>query len=293
MSQYNLEGRTAIITGASQGLGLEIASAFLDAGASVCICARDAKMLEQAATTLRARAKAGQSVVVETGDVSNEADAARIVSSAAKAFGDRIDILVNNAGVYGPKGPTEELAWTDWMRTIEINLYGSVLMAKAALPYMKRARYGKIIQLSGGGATQPMARFTAYAASKAAVVRFADSLAEEVKSDGIDINSIAAGALNTRFLDEVLEAGPEKVGAAFYKRSLEQKEKGGAPFEKPVALCLFLASRASDGITGKLISALWDNWEEFPNHKEELTTSDVYTVRRIVGKDRGQTWGDK
>lgn len=293
MRAYNLEGRTAIVTGASQGLGLEIASAFLDAGASVCICARDAKVLEQAATTLRARAKAGQSVIVEAGDVSNENDTVRIVSSAAKAFGGRIDILVNNAGIYGPKGPTEELAWTDWVQTIEINLYGSVHMARAVVPYMKQAQHGKIIQMSGGGATQPMARFTAYAASKAAVVRFADSLAEELKSDCIEVNSIAAGALNTRFLEEVLQAGPEKVGAAFYKRSLEQKEKGGAPFEKPIALCLFLASRASDGITGKLISALWDNWEEFPNHKEELAKSDVYTIRRIVGKDRGQAWGDK
>jgi NAD(P)-dependent dehydrogenase (short-subunit alcohol dehydrogenase family) len=293
MTVYNLAGRTAIITGASQGLGLEIAKAFLSAGASVCVCARDAQVLEQSAEQLRAYAQPNQKVIVEAGDVSKEDDTNRIVATAANAFGQRIDILVNNAGVYGPKGPTEDIPWSEWTRAMEINLYGSVLMARAVVPYMKQSHYGKIIQLSGGGATQPMARFTAYAASKAAVVRFADSLAEELKSDRIDVNSIAAGALNTRFLDEVLEAGPEKVGEAFYKRSLEQKHKGGAPFEKPVALCLFLASHASDGISGKLISALWDNWEDFPQHKEVLATSDVYTIRRIVGKDRGQNWGDK
>ncbi len=293
MTNSDLLGRTAIITGASQGLGLELAGAFIDHGASVCICARDAAMLEQAASHLQGRIAPGQRLVAECGDVAKEGDVARIVQAAADAFSGRIDILVNNAGVYGPKGPTDEVPWEEWIRTIEINLFGSVFMARAVVPHMKRSRYGKIIQLSGGGATQPMPRFTAYAASKAAVVRFADSLAEELRDDHIDVNSIAAGALNTRFLDEVLEAGPENVGETFYKRSLEQRDKGGVPFEKPVSLALFLASQASDGITGKLISALWDNWEEFPKHREELSRSDAYSVRRIVGKDRGMPWGDK
>ena len=293
MNTDTLLNKAAIITGGSQGLGLELASAFLAAGANVCICARDAVTLEKAAAQLSPQLRANQKLIVEAGDVAKESDVSKIVTSAAKSFGDRIDILVNNAGVYGPKGPLEETPWEDWVRAVEINLFGSVLVAQAVVPFMKKHNYGKIIQLSGGGATQPMARFTAYAASKAAVVRFADSLAEEVRGTGIDVNSIAAGALNTRFLDEVLAAGPEKVGEAFYARSLQQKEKGGAPFERPVALSLFLASPASDGITGKLISAIWDNWEDFSSHKEELAKSDVFTIRRIVGKDRGLSWGDK
>lgn len=288
-----LAGRTAIITGASHGIGFEIALAFLKHGSSVCICARDAKGLETAASVLQPYVATGQMLIVETGDVSNEQEVIRIVGAAAGAFSDRIDILVNNAGIYGPIGLTEELSWTEWMRTIEINLFGSVLMARAVIPFMKRARSGKIIQLSGGGATKPMARFTAYAASKAAVVRFAESLADEVREDGIEVNAVAPGALNTRFLDELLAAGPDKVGAAIYKRSLEQKENGGAPFERSVALSLFLASRASDGISGKLISALWDNWECFPAHRDELAASEVYTLRRIIGKDRAQEWGDR
>jgi len=227
-----LAGRTAIITGASHGIGFEIALAYLKHGASLCICARDAKGLETAASVLRPYVVTGQRLIIETGDVSNEQDVARIVGAAAGAFSDRIDVLVNNAGVYGPIGLAEDLSWAEWMRTIEINLFGSVLMARAVIPFMKRARSGKIIQLSGGGATKPMARFTAYSASKAAVVRFAESLADEVQADGIDVNAVAPGALNTRFLDELLAAGPDKVGAAIYKRSLEQKESGGAPFER-------------------------------------------------------------
>ena len=91
------------------------------------------------------------------------------------------------------------------------------------IPHFKQNRHGKIIILSGGGATKPMPYLSAYAASKAGVVRFAETLAEEVKDFNIDVNTVAPGALNTRLLDEVLAAGPEKVGKAFYEQSLKQQ----------------------------------------------------------------------
>ncbi len=104
-------------------------------------------------------------------------------------------VLVNNAGVYGPLGSIEEIDWQAWVQAIEINLFGSILMCRALLPHFKSSRYGKIVQLSGGGATNPLPRISAYAASKAAVVRFAETLAEEVRENGIDVNAIAPGAL--------------------------------------------------------------------------------------------------
>lgn len=110
---------------------------------------------------------------------------------------------------------------------------------------------------------------------------------------GIDVNAIAPGALNTRMLDEVIEAGPDKVGQAFYERSVKQKESGGASLHFGADLIVFLGSDASNGITGKLISAVWDRWETWPDHLEELNTSDIYTLRRITGRDRGMDWGDK
>ena len=115
---------------------------------------------------------------------------------------------MNNAGVYGPMGSIEDVDWDAWVRAIEINLFGSILMCRALLPHFKAQRYGKIIQLSGGGATNPLPRISAYAASKAAIVRFAESLALEVRDEGIDVNAIAPGALNTRMMDELLAAGP-------------------------------------------------------------------------------------
>lgn len=290
MTSYDLTGRAAIITGASQGLGRAIALAYVKAGASVAMCARDRAAVDDVRHELAAAAGPSQTIIAEVADVSNEADVNRFVALAIETLG-RIDILVNNAGVYGPLGPIDEIDWQEWVRAIEINLFGSILFCRALLPHFKENRRGKIIQLSGGGATNPLPRISAYAASKAAIVRFAETLAEEVREWGIDVNSIAPGALNTRLLEEVLAAGPERVGKNFFERSTRQKESGGAGFERGADLALFLGSSASDGVTGKLISAVWDPYPEFAQHAGDLKESDVYTLRRIVPKDRGLKWG--
>ncbi len=284
-----LEGRSAIITGANQGLGLEIARAFVREGANILICARDKRRLADAHQHLRGFARPKQKVIAEVANVSSETDARHLVDRAVEEF-DNVQILVNNAGIYGPKGTIDEVDWAEWVRTIETNLYGSVLMCRYIIPHMRERLYGKIIQLSGGGATNPLPRISAYAASKAAIIRFAETLAEEMREYLIDVNGVAPGALNTRLLDEVLDAGPDKVGAQFYERALKQKAEGGAPLDRGADLCVFLASADSDGITGKLLSAIWDPWEELTQHSRDLA-GDVYTLRRIVPKDRGLKWG--
>jgi NAD(P)-dependent dehydrogenase (short-subunit alcohol dehydrogenase family) len=288
----SLNGKIAIITGASQGLGLEITRKYVHAGASIVMCARNGDLLTRAQRELTSGLAHGQVIDAIPADVSDFQSVEKIVKDTLKLFG-RIDILVNNAGIYGPMGKIEEIDWTLWIRAIEINLFGSILMCREVLPAMKGQKKGKIIQLSGGGATSPMQNISAYAVSKAAIVRFAETLAEEVRDFNIDVNAIAPGALNTRMLDEVLAAGPEKVGQSFFDRSLKQKETGGAGLNQGAELAVFLASDASNGITGKLISAVWDNWEHWPEHIDALRTSDVYTLRRITGKDRGFPWGDK
>jgi NAD(P)-dependent dehydrogenase (short-subunit alcohol dehydrogenase family) len=289
---YSLEGRAAIITGASQGLGFAIAEAYVRAGASVLLCARNPELLEKAREELSAVSGPNQKVVAHSADVSKTAEVEQVVESVLQTF-PRLHILVNNAGVYGPMGPIERVDWQAWIKAIEINLFGSVLMCRAVLPHFKSNGYGKIIQLSGGGATNPLPRISAYAASKAAIVRFAETLAEEVRKDHIDVNVIAPGALNTRLLDEVLAAGPEKVDNDFYERALKQKAQGGTPLEKGAHLAVFLGSAASDGVTGKLISAVWDPWQSLPEHLEELRNTDIYTLRRIVPKDRGLDWSER
>lgn len=292
MMQKMLSGKVALVTGANQGLGLEIARKFVLAGADLMLCARNETMLKEAQTELRESAAPDQTILAKACDVSVEADVRSLVKETVENLGG-CQILVNNAGIYGPKGEIESVDWAEWTKAIEINVYGSILVCRELLPYFKKQGYGKIIQLSGGGATNPLPRISAYAVSKAAIVRFAETLAEEVRGSGIDVNAIAPGALNTRMLDEILEAGPDKVGKDFYERSLKQKESGGAPLDRGAELALFLASAESDGITGKLISAVWDKWEHWAEHLDELSSSDVYTLRRITGRDRGISWGDK
>jgi 3-oxoacyl-[acyl-carrier protein] reductase len=284
-----LNARAAVVTGGSQGLGLAVAAAFASDGADVLVCARGEETLQQAVDSLATRAQAGRRILSTVADVSRPEDAERVVRTAVDEFG-QLDALVNNAGVGGPMGLAEEVDWAEWARTIEINLMGTVLPCRAALPHMKSAGWGKIINLSGGGATSPLPRRSAYAASKAAVVRFTETLAEEVRGTGIDVNAVAPGALNTRLLEEVLAAGADKVGADLYTQSLKQKENGGASMDRAAALCVFLASAASDGLTGKLISAVWDPWETL-SARAGLAESDIYTLRRIVPKDRGEDWG--
>lgn len=288
----SLAGRNAIITGASQGLGKAIAEAYVEAGASVCLCARDAHLLTQVQRDLQARAGQGQRVEAVAADVSSKADVQHLVDHALATF-TQVHVLVNNAGVYGPMGPIEDVDWAEWVRAIEINLLGSVLCCRAIVAHFKAHRYGKIVQLSGGGATQPLANITAYAASKAAIVRFAESLADETRDFGIDVNSVAPGALDTRLLDQLLESGPDRVGHAFYDRMASLKSKGGTSLEVGAALAVYLGAAASDGITGRLLSAPWDPWESLAEHLGDLQRTDVYTLRRIVPKDRGFGWGDR
>jgi NAD(P)-dependent dehydrogenase (short-subunit alcohol dehydrogenase family) len=289
---YSLEGRAAIITGASQGLGLAIAQAYVKAGANVLLCARAGKILEEARDKVAAMASHSQTIAAEIADVSKGAEIERLMATAFRIF-PRLHILVNNAGVYGPLGPIEGVDWDAWVQAIEINLLGSVRLCRAVLPHFKEHGYGKIVQLSGGGATNPLPWISAYAASKAAVIRFAETLAEEIREDHIDVNSIAPGPLNTRLLDEVLAAGSQKVGQAFHARALKQKEQGGTPLEKGAELAVFLGSAASDGLTGKLLSAVWDPWEKLPQLRDHLQQTDIYTLRRIVPKDRGLDWGER
>ena len=284
-----LQGRTAIITGASQGLGLEIATQYVAAGASVVICARDRDMLSRASETLKPITTNDQRVFSIVTDVSEPQAVDKLLSYSVNTMG-RIDILVNNAGVYGPKGSIDSVDWAQWIQAININLLGSVLMCRAVVTHMKSQGYGKIVQLSGGGATNPLPNLSSYAVAKAGIVRFIETLAIEVAEYRIDANAIAPGALNTRMLDEILESGPETVGKKFYEQALQQKVSGGAGLEKGARLAVFLGSSGSDGITGKLISAIWDPWEELDVHKADLKDTDIYTLRRIVPSDRGLSW---
>ena len=284
-----LQDRNAIVTGGSQGLGRVIVETFVREGANVLFCARSGESLAKLESELKPMAAKNQRILGQVCDVSATDDVAKLFRTAEQELGS-LQILVNNAGIYGPKGPSDEVSWGEWCRCLEINLYGTFLPCRQAMVRFKKSRYGKIINLSGGGATNPLPNISAYAASKAAVVRLTETLAEELRAFGVDVNAVAPGALNTRLLDEVLQAGPDKVGADFHARAIQQSQEGGIPLELGAALCVYLASAESDGVTGKLLSAKWDPWASLHTRKVDLDSSDIYTLRRIVPEDRGKKW---
>jgi 3-oxoacyl-[acyl-carrier protein] reductase len=283
-----LKGLNALVTGGSQGLGAAIAEHFLREGANVVICARSEKELYATRDRL-ARLFPSQKILAKTCDVADEGQVNALVDFTLRELGP-LHILVNNAGIYGPKGPTESVDLPAWRQAMEVNLFGVLLPCRAVIPHFKKIGRGKIIIISGGGATNPLPNISAYAASKAAVVRLMETLAEELRPFQIDVNAIAPGALATRLVDEILAAGPEKVGQAFFDKNKQWKEKGAVPLSLGAELAVHLASAQTDGITGKLISAQWDLWAKLHEHRDALAKSDIYCLRRIVPEDRGQKW---
>jgi len=283
-----LKHLNALITGGSQGLGRCIAEHFLREGANVVLCARNAKELTATRDAL-AQQFPEQKVLAKTCDVADEAQVNALAAYALAELGS-LEALVLNAGIYGPMGPTESVPLAEWRAALDINLFGVLLPCRAVIPHFKKAGRGKIVVLSGGGATNPLPNISAYAASKAAVVRLMETFAEELKAFKVDVNAIAPGALATRLVDEVIAAGPDKVGAAFFEKNKNWKEKGAVPLELGASLAVYLASAESDGITGKLLSAQWDPWKDLQKYREELAKSDIYCLRRIVPEDRGKKW---
>ncbi len=274
-----LKGKVAIVTGAGRGIGRAIALAFAKEEANLLLASRTLREVEETANMAR---KLGVHAYPMMADVSRTDDVESMVRLAIERLSG-IDVLVNNAGIYGPIGPLAGNDYSKWVETLQINLIGTFLCCKAVLPHMIRLRKGKIINISGGGAASPRPFFSAYASSKAAVVRLTETLAEEVRGFNIQVNSIAPGAVNTRLLDQVL-AADNLAGEREMLAARKQREKGGTPPEKAASLAVFLASDESDGISGKLISAVWDDWPSLPQRIQEIMASDLFTLRRIVTK---------
>jgi NAD(P)-dependent dehydrogenase (short-subunit alcohol dehydrogenase family) len=281
-----LKNKTVLITGASRGLGKKIAEAFLQAGAHLILVARDIKKLTLLQEELQKDLKENQTIRLLAVDLAKPEELKTLFDLT------NIDILINNAAVQGPIGAIWENDWQSWQTTQQINLLSPVALCRALIPQMMKQNFGRIINISGGGATNARPQFSAYAVSKTALVRFSETLAEEVKSFNISVNCIAPGVMNTDMLQEVLQAGEEKIGKKEFANLTNKMRGDDSVMQNAAELCVYLASFAHNDISGKLISAVWDPWKKLTEHKADLTDSDIFTLRRIVPGDRGKTWSD-
>ena len=273
-----LKNKVGIITGGGRGIGEAIALAFAREGARLAIASRTQTELDQVVSQIRDLG--GQVQAVRT-DVSNRDDVIRLIETTLRSYG-QIDILVNAAGVYGPIGPVWDIDVDEWIQAMRINLFGTFTCCHAVLPHMIERRQGRIVNFSGGGATSPLPRFTAYGVSKTAIVRLTETLAEEVKEFNVQVNAVAPGAVDTRLQDAVLAAG-ERAGDLLARiRKLRETGQGGVPRELPAELVVFLASDDSDGLTGKLIAAPHDGWQSWDAERiAELMSAPWFTLRRM------------
>ena len=277
-----LKDRVAIVTGAGRGIGREIALGLAREGARVVAASRTPAEIE--ATAAEIVGGGGESIAVPA-DVASAGDVERMVGDALDRFG-RIDILVNNAGTFGPIGPVLTNDAEAWVRTLMVNLVGTFLCTRAVLPGMVERRRGKIINVSGGGAASPRANFTAYASSKAAVIRFTESVARELEAHNVQVNAMAPGPVFTRLTESILEAG-EAAGTDALQEAYRQRASGNPSLSEAVALAAFLASDRSDGLSGRFISAVWDNWRSIPARMARVRSSELYTLRRVVPAKSG------
>ena len=273
-----LQDLCALVTGASRGLGREIALHLARAGANVALTARQIPG-DVMVQMLAARADPAQRLVAIEEDLAAPGGPDRVADAALTAF-TTIDILVNNAAVQGPIGAFPANDFDAWRHSFDVNLFAPARLIQRLLPAMTARGRGKIINLSGGGAASPRPDFSAYGAAKCALVRLTETLAEELRSDWIDINAIAPGAMNTRMLDEVLAAGPSRASREFAAAQARHRDGGASP-ARAAELAVFLASEASDGISGKLISAIWDPWPELSTDRSALAGENL-TLRRVT-----------
>lgn len=188
----------------------------------------------------------------------------------------RIDVLVCAAAIQGPLGPFLECPAQAWLDTITTNLIGVANSIRAVLPQMIARRSGKIIILGGRGAADPRPCFTAYAASKAGVVRLAESLAEELREQNIQVNVMSPGAAYTHMTDEILQAG-DRINTKEQERAMQTRLTGGVSADKQIDLALFLASDDSNHVSGKLLHVN-DDWRRL---EQSMVSPDLFTVRRV------------
>jgi NAD(P)-dependent dehydrogenase (short-subunit alcohol dehydrogenase family) len=255
-----------LVTGGSTGIGRAVAERLAAEGHALTLVARTRADVEAAAADLPGEGH--RALAFDVGD----ADAWEAAAGELTEVGG----LVTAAAVLGPIGAPGTYDPRAFAAAVGVNLVGTLLAVHHCLPALRRLD-GAVVTFSGGGATGPLARYDAYAASKAAVVRLTENLATE----GVRANAVAPGFVATRMHEATLAAGAEQVGEAYFERTQRDLEQGGVPAELSAELVAFLLSPDAAPIRGKLISAQWDPWRDAAWQARLAAEKDLATLRRV------------
>ncbi|MGH9559739.1 MAG: SDR family NAD(P)-dependent oxidoreductase [Bryobacteraceae bacterium] len=273
MEVQSFKGIPVLVTGAGRGIGKRLAIGFAAKGARVGLMARSKAELDLCHLEIE---DGGGSALRIRADVADFEQMNAAVERVRVHFNRGVQVLVCAAAVQGPIGPFAETSPKSWSEAIQTNLAGVMNACRAALPQMIERRSGKIIVLACGGASAGRPNFSIYAATKAAVARFVESVAEEVRDHNVQINCISPGHTYSHMTDQILAAG-ERAGWRESEHAGQIRITGGTAPEKQIELALFLASEESNHISGRIIG-VQDDWKKL---KSGAVNPELYTLRRV------------
>ncbi len=271
----DLKGRRILVTGGSRGIGGEVARLLAKRGAAVVVVARSRADVEEAVAELPGEGH--RALALDVGDEAGWR------AAAEEGALEGIDGLVSAAAVLAPVGPVGSYAPQEFWATMRVNVLGTLLAVHHCIASLEAAR-GAVVTFAGGGATSPQPRYDAYATSKAAVVRLSENLALELAERGVRVNAVSPGFVATGIHAATLNAGPDLAGEGYFASTERQLDDGGVPARRAAELTAFLLSEEARGITGRLISAPWDPWEEPAFQRRLREEPDLATIRRIDGQ---------
>jgi NAD(P)-dependent dehydrogenase (short-subunit alcohol dehydrogenase family) len=282
MPGYDFTDQIALITGGSRGLGLAFAQALARAGATVAMVARSENELRGAAQTIE---QAGGHVLAFPADVTDRRAVEKIIAEVERQLG-HIDLLVNSAGVFRALGPIAEVDPDDWWREVETNVRGTFLCTRAALPGMIARGRGRIINIASAAGLRALPTTSAYCLSKAAVIRFSESLAVEYDDRGVCAFAMHPGTVRTPMTNYIVESDEIGQHAPWVQQWFQQlfRESGDTPVQRSVELLLFLASGKADALSGRYID-VDDDLDVLLKQTELIELDDLYTLRLRTHKE--------
>lgn len=269
-----LQGRVALITGGGRGIGRAIARAYAAEGAMLALAARTDAELQ--ATADEVRAKFGGEVTTVITDVRDREQVESAVSHTLERFG-AIDVMVNNAGNTGEIGPLWKLDPERWANVISVHVLGTYYGCRAVIPKMLERGSGRIVNMSGVGGPND----TSYDAAKTAIVNMTENLSVELAGTGVTVNAISPGSIHTRMWEEVRDMALAAGDMEMYEKGVQVTSGGGASIERAAELAVLLGSDACGGLSGRLIRAALDAFEEIPARVDEIMSTNALLLRRV------------